>query len=363
MEPFSVQSKYNRLTHARKEACVPTFLFYYPCSTARITPRLFFLRAPCLDLEPVRTCSDWYTVGMALEFGQPITRDYWWAAAEEFKLLPAVDPAFAPENLGPLRKLILRYFALPLGYRQSPVKLIAHWDGKRCGFVFTRNSGGALHIDSLGVIPQFQRQGIGFELVKEVEIQAQLLKFDYLTAAVTQGNVAARELLRKAGLKPYRALNWIFTGEAISTESVAAWQIREYSPTEILPAYERWQKVAVESGDAWVEELMLGDYARLNWRAAARHWACLVDEQEVGYLRVAGLRKDFAAYLALAPEWWGSLAQVTWLKLALDSYPNPPVEISVGLAADAQFEPGRAVWEAAGFHSQVRERFLCVYKI
>ncbi len=321
-----------------------------------------FLRVPFKNMEPVRGYSDWYTVGMTLELGLPITRDFWWAAAEEFKLLPEVDPAFAPENLGLLRKLILRYYALPMGYRQSPVKFIAHWNGKRCGFVFTRSRGGALHIDSLGVIPGFQRQGVGLGLVKEVEKQAQVLNVDYLTAAVTQGNVPARALLRKAGLVPYRAQHWIFAGELISVESTETWQIREYSPTEILPAYERWQKVAVESGDAWVADLMLGDYARLNWRAAARHWACLVDEQEVGYLRVAGLRKDFAAYLALDPAWWSSTAQVTWLKLALDTYPSQSPEISVGLAADAQFEPGRAIWEAAGFHSQERERFLCVYK-
>jgi predicted GNAT family acetyltransferase len=307
--------------------------------------------------------SGWYTLPVSIELGIPAGGDIRWAVGVEFELLPAVDPAFAPQNLGPLRKLILQHVALPRGYRQSPVRLVARQDGIRCGFLFTRSRGSTLHIDSIGVLPEYQRQGIGTILVAEAEKQARAKDFDYLTAAVTAGNPAALGLLEKAGFRPYRKEHWVLAGDGINSEPTAAWQIREFSPTQTLPAFERWQRAAVEPGDPWAAGLILGEYARLNWRATARHWACLAEGEEVGYLRISGLRGDFAAFLALSPEWWDSPAQASWLDLALQTYPGRPGGITVGLAADAHFAPSRAAWEAAGFEAQARERFLCLKQL
>jgi GNAT superfamily N-acetyltransferase len=286
--------------------------------------------------------------------------DTWWAAGREFKILPPVDPSFAPENLGPLRWFLLRVLILPRSYRGSVLKLQAMAGGKRAGFLYGRQRGSSLHIDTLGVEEEFRRQGLARRMVSETLLFARQLHVDYLTAAVTPQNLPAIELFSSLEFSAYRSQRLVYEAEALEIPIEPGWTVRELSPTETQVTYDRWFRNAIEGGDAWVSDLIVDVYKRSGWRGVARHWACLVQDDEQGYLRITGLRGRYQAYLACAPQLWQETAQITWLKEAVDSYAYPLAGLVLEFSADAEFKASHPVWEQAGFKVEDRVRYLMI---
>lgn len=286
--------------------------------------------------------------------------DIWWAAGREFVYLPTVDPAFAPQNMGGLRRFLLRALALPASYRRSDWKRILQASDQRAGYLFARQRGASLHIDALGVEPDFRRQGLARNLLAEAEAYARQEELEYLTAGLTPQNEPAEKLLVGEGFRPFRTTYFAWSGELLETAGSPGFELRELSPAETLPAFERWQQTVFDAGDAWAADLLLDVYRRSGWKGAARHWACLAGGEDVGYLRVAGLRGRYQAYLACAENYWGSNGQVAWLHAALASYPTAPEDVTLDLAGDRQTQESQVVWAAAGFDAQTRNRYLVI---
>jgi hypothetical protein len=136
--------------------------------------------------------------------------------------------------------------------------------------------------------------------------------------------------------------------------------IEELNPREVVPTYERWSKIELDAGDKWAQEIILSDYPRQTFKAAARHWICLVDGEEVGYLRIAGLRNEFSAFLASAPSTWISKAHVHWLHQALLKYPTLPLGLTLELGSHGHYLGSIDVWETAGLMRHERSRFMMI---
>lgn len=299
---------------------------------------------------------------MEIRFQRPSFVDTWWAVGQEFESLPLVDPAFNRHNMGALRRLLLRSAALPLSYRRSELQRLAIVDGQRVGYLYARRRGDSLHVDTLGVAPGFRRQGVASALLQNACRYAQEHKLNYLTAAVTPENKPAQELFAGQGFRPHRQFRTRLTGPLPDREA-EGFRIEELSPTETLPAFERWKTKALEIGDPWAAELVLDVYLRSGWRGAARHWACYAGDQESGYLRVAGLTGKFEAYLADDKAYWDHPGQIVWLQQALDSYSAEVKEVILETAADRQFEVSQPVWQAAGFNIEPRPRYLLISEL
>jgi hypothetical protein len=300
-----------------------------------------------------------------MELYAPNFRDTWWAVGQEFRNLPEVDPAFNRQNMGFLRRMLLRTLALPLSYRRSDFQRIVRVGQARAGYLYARRRGESLHIDSLGVAATFQRQGLAQGLLQAAREYAINQRLDYLTAAVTPENLPAQVLFSAAGFRPHRRFRARFEGSDLQTQAQnpGNFHIDELAAMQTLPAYERWKKVVLQASDPWASDLVLDVYLRSGWRGAARHWLCYDGEQELGYVRVAGLTGKFEAYLACAEAYWDSMGQIAWLQQALASYASGLQNLIVETAGDRQFEASRPVWEKAGFTIEPRPRYLLISKL
>ena len=286
--------------------------------------------------------------------------DIWWAAGREFVYLPPVDPAFAPENMGALQRTLLRALALPASYRRCDLKLTLRTSTQRAGFLFARQRGVSLHIDSLGIEPEYRRQGFARQLLAEAQNFARQEDLEFLTSGLTPQNQPAENLLVGQGFRPFRPFHFVWREGSLEAPDESGWQLRELSPAETLPAFEHWQQTVFEAGDDWAAALLLDVYRRSGWKGAARHWVCLAEDEEVGYLRVAGLRGNFQAYLAVGEPYWSSAGQVIWLKQALADYASTPEDVVVDLAGDRQSHAAQDVWAAAGFDVRPRARYVAI---
>lgn len=300
---------------------------------------------------------------METRLKRPSFLDIWWSVGHEFASLPEVDPAFDPQNMGVLRRMLLRGLVLPLSYQRSDFQKILLADGKRAGYLFARRQGESLHIDTLGVDNNFRRLGLAQELLRAAREYAREQQIRYLTAAATPENEPAQALFAAQGFRPHRRLRARLEAESLPAREPAGFHLDELSPTQTLPAFERWKTAALQASDPWAADLVLDVYLRSGWRGAARHWLCCDGEREAGYLRLAGLTGKFEAYLAIAEEYWDSAGQLAWLQQALDSYASPLQELIVETAGDRQFEVSQPVWQAAGFEITPRPRYLLLREL
>jgi GNAT superfamily N-acetyltransferase len=291
----------------------------------------------------------------------PATKgDVRWVVGREFVHLPPVDPAFAPENMGWFRRLLLRYIALPASYRQRLKGYILHQDDRRIGYIYVGLGSVALNIDALAVEQEFRRRGYGGQLLTYAEKVAHEEGLTFLSARMPPENLPANAFFNLHGFRPYRSEIWRLKDVASFVEEASGASIRELSPMAIIQEYEKWMGKELEHGDVWVQGLILAEYPRMAFRARGRHWACLLDEKEVGYLRIAGLRGRFDAYLASDPSLWSRDAQLAWLAQAIACYPVLPSEVVLYLGSGGHYVASKEVFKKSGFESLLRQRYLLV---
>jgi GNAT superfamily N-acetyltransferase len=288
---------------------------------------------------------------------KPTPKQVRWAVGREFVHLPPVDPAFAPENMGVLRRLLLRYLALPANYR----KLVGYYleiEGNPAGYIFARPSLHAVRIDSLAVEAEYRRQGYATLLLNEITGVAEGRELDFLSTTLNPENKAGLAFFQKHGFRAYQPEQWVLGDVEKLGTAEEGFSIRELPPKELIDAYDRWTQVELKQGDAWAEEVVLAEYPRLSLVAQARHWACLKDGEEAGYLRLAGLRGTFRGYLAADQSAWAGAGQTSWLALAIQQYPIPPSEVILALGSWGHHKTAQPALEQAGFEVQAKPRFL-----
>lgn len=304
-----------------------------------------------------------YSESMEFVIKTATTADIWWAIGREMSFLPLIDPAFSPERMNVVQRVLLRTTALPLNYRRCNWKWIVWAENQRVGFQFSRRKGDSIHIESMGVEPNWRRKGVAIKLIDEVEVTATKSDCNYLTGAITPENQPAQKLLRTCKFRPFRTQLLEGDREAVNETKIKGADIHELGPADALPAYERWQRHVIKKGDAWAEDLMLDLYLRSGWKGAARHWIGLYEGQEAGYLRLSGLNGKYQAYLACSDEFWQNPIQVAWIQQAVKQYPYPLISMGIELAGNEQFEISAAVWESRGYRSINRARHLMIKRL
>ncbi len=286
-------------------------------------------------------------------------RQAYWASGREFVHLPEVDPAFNPTSLKGLRRFLLRHLILPMNYHRKLQGLILEQEGQPSGYLFLRERALSLHIESMGVEAPHRRRGYARRLVEHAEGIAKKEELDYMTAAITPENGPAKAFFEALGFRSFRSKGWRLPPDGELASEEGPWTVEELSPRQLLDAYHRWLEHELRNGDPGAADMILGDYRRATLRTAARHWACLLDGEEVGYLRVAGLLGKYDAYLAADRSTWESPAQASWLAQALAVYPTPPRTLTLDLASGGHYDGSQAVWEGAGLTSWPRLRYMC----
>lgn len=288
----------------------------------------------------------------------PTKKDIRWAIKQDFIHLPLIDPAFAPENLGWFRRFLLRWVAFPSKYRNRLKGHILYIDDQRAGYIFTGMTLTALDIETLAVTPDCRRQGFAGRLLKHVERIALEEELEYVMARMPPENVPANAFFRKYGFKPYRAEIWELSDAAALEADSKKVSLRQLPAKQISETYRRWMGEELKHGDAWAEDLIISDHPRMAFRAKGRHWTCLLDGEEIGYLRVSVLRAGVEVYLAASPAVWGEKIQLAWIKQALEMSSFPFKAIKVYLGSGEHFKSSQKVFKTAGFKSAHRPRYL-----
>jgi GNAT superfamily N-acetyltransferase len=288
----------------------------------------------------------------------PTKKDIRWAIKQDFIHLPPVDTAFAPENLGWFRRLLLRYIIFPAKYRNRLKGLILHLNDQRAGYIFTGMSLTAMEIETLVIEPEFRRKGYANRLLNHVEGIALEEEREYVSARMPPENGPANAFFRKHGFKSYRAEIWEISDVSSLEATSKGASLQKLPATQILETYRRWMGEELKHGDAWAEDLIISDHPRMAFRARGHHWTCLLDGEEKGYLRVSVLRGGVEVYLAASPSMWEEKIQVSWIKQAIEASPSPFKAIKVYLGSGGHFNSSQKVFMEAGFKSAHRPRYL-----
>ena len=288
----------------------------------------------------------------------PAKKDIHWAIKQEFIHLPPVDQAFAPENLGWFRRFLLRQVVFPRRYRNRLKGFILHLDGQRAGYIFAGTTLIAMDIETLVILPEFRRKGYANRLLNHVEGIALEEELEYITARIPLENSPANAFFRKQAFMPYRAMIWEIPDVSTLEINEKETSLQELSAKQILETYRRWMGEELKHGDAWAEDLIISDHPRMAFRARGRHWTCLLDGEEMGYIRVSALRGGVEVYLAASPSVWEERVQLAWLKQAIDAFPIPIRAFKVYLGYGGHYRSSQKVFEGAGFKHVHRPRYL-----
>ncbi len=287
----------------------------------------------------------------------PTWKDTWWAAGRDFAYLPPVEPDFAAISLP--RRILLRVLILPISYRQRSYGWIARAGKRPLGYLFARPRGKALMIEALGVEPEHRRQGVGNLLVERAAAAARKGGLPFLAATVSPQNAPALAFSRALKFRPWRTRRWIANVPPPVSAAKTAFRVEELSPAETLPAYERWQTQAIQSGAPWAAEVLLNKpWFRHTWKGYARHWLCYRSGRESGYLRIAGLGGRYRAYLACQPADLRGDAPLHWLHTALGSYETAFRQLTLELPTTAHEEAAEEALRAAGLEEAMPPRLL-----
>ncbi len=288
----------------------------------------------------------------------PTKKDIRWAIKQDFIHLPPVDSAFAPENLGWFRRFMLRWVIFPFRYRNRLKGFILHADDRRAGYIFIGMTLTAIDIETLVIDPGFRRKGYAERLLKHVEGIALEEELEYIAGGIPPENGPANAFFQKRGFKPYRAELWALSDvSALDVDSKKA-TLQKVPAKKTFDNYRRWLGEELKHGDAWAEDLIISDHPRMSFRPKGRHWTCLLDGEEVGYLRVSVLRGGVEVYLAASPSVWAEKIQLAWIKQAVEASPFPFKAIQVFLGSGGHYETSQKVFKAAGFKSAHRQRYL-----
>ncbi len=294
----------------------------------------------------------------SIEIAPPTRKETRWVVGREFVHLPPVDPAFA--DIKGLRKALMRHVILPTNYMQLLQGALLKVDGETAAYLYARSRPVALRIDSLAVEEPHRRQGYASRLLAEARTWAAERELGWLTAHLTPENRAGQAFFAKHGFQAYRAEGW---------RAEERWELPAAAPDglvalgddQVKPAYTRWLTHELEHGDAAARPLVEAEYFDAALYTRAKHWALVAAGQEVGYLRLSGLRRGVTAYIACDHSLWASSQPLAWLTAALHHWPFVPARLLVDFASGQHHQAAASIMESRGFSANPRPRSL-VYK-
>jgi GNAT superfamily N-acetyltransferase len=293
-------------------------------------------------------------------FATPTKASVKWAISKEFEFLPSVDPAFSPSQLGLIRKFLLKFVVLPgnyLGRLKGQILLVSE---KKVGYIFLKPKNSRLHIESMGIVQNSRRQGFGKKLIEWAEKIASEKELAYLSAAVTPENKPATKFFLAMGFQSYQPQYFSHKSPSSNGDDSEEITLAEIAPANLLEEYEKWFGIGLSQGETEVKSVIEEDFPRIGLKVNARHWTCIDDGKEIGYLRIAGLLGALDIYLVLDQYYWESEMTTSLIAKALKKYPKMPSEIKLVLGSTKQVLASKDILEISGFNLENKSRYLMI---
>ena len=208
--------------------------------------------------------------------------------------------------------------------------------GRRAGVVSLRRHASFIYVYSLGLLPEFQRGGLGQPLGQFVKDFTQNQGYSVAVASVAVDNRPAHVLIRSFGGR--------LLGLATTTLSIPAdgWpaepdrpvELKSLTARDVPAAWRRWRLHEVEQV-AGHEAVEIADMV-LDRPPRARFVACEVDGQEVALAYTRRKAGSIEAGLFPAHEHWGERATLCLLAALVRRAGGPISRLTMSLThADA----------------------------
>ncbi len=216
----------------------------------------------------------------------------WWQAISfirlNFKLVQDSDPLAARISSQPWALSSLLEYGYMLGtFFRSNAYFIAV-SGERAGATWLACRSGISFALSVGMLPRFQRSGIGAQTITFIENLAKRQGCDALAGTVAVGNEPMHQLIKSAG---YHALGLATTKLTLSTNSLSPLpsteiEIRRMGKSKAVKAWKHWKLYEVEhvagrDGTDVAARLLDSDLLQpLPW---GKYLALYQDDQKIGF--------------------------------------------------------------------------------
>lgn len=250
----------------------------------------------------------------------------------------------------PLMRALGRYLALPLYFHWATSGYGAFADERLVGWLYLRGWYQVLYIETLVVLPDWRRRGVGKALLRFAEQQAREQRREWLGLTTTLTNAAALKLYEAQG---FERGHW----RILRAGSEALAEVRIGGAVRLLPlvgyaarhAFRRFARLDVSAGDAADKVTLTRFLTRDPYRQHGMHWLVIHEGRPVAYLNRHGDPQHPILYLASVPDWWGHAAALEALKAALQVGSTPPASVDVRLASSGHHEAIRPLLEAQDF--------------
>lgn len=216
----------------------------------------------------------------------------WWQAMAflrmNFELVRGIDPLADHILSRPWAPSSILEYAYMLGtFLRSTAHFIVISD-QRAGIAWAERRAGLAFILNVGMLPQFQKQGIGMDTIAFIEAYAKRRACDALVAVVAAGNKPVQWLARASG---GRSLGLATTTLTLSTAALSTppnFQVesKPLERSEAITAWKRWRLHEVErvSGADGVDvasRLLTAHFVPPLPRG--KYYALYQDQEEIGF--------------------------------------------------------------------------------
>jgi GNAT superfamily N-acetyltransferase len=233
------------------------------------------------------------------------------------------------------------------------LRSIAHFltiSGKRAGVVWTYYQAGIGFILSVGILRQFQKQGMGIQTVNFIEDYIKERGGDILVAVMAARNKPVQWLTRAVGGRPLGLATTTLTLSTVDLPISPSFEIevRRLEKPEAARAWKHWRLHEVErvAGDDGVRVAarLLESYYWLERLPQGRHLGLYQNAQKIGSAHVQRGKSGLHLYLFPSDMYWSG-SHTADLIAVLVSYLKSPVDCLTltqthadALAIDAPFD-------------------------
>ncbi|MBN1231572.1 MAG: GNAT family N-acetyltransferase [Anaerolineales bacterium] len=283
-----------------------------------------------------------------------------WAAKKDFDEMALVDPAFRRENLGRFRHWLLRQFVFPTRYDRALQGYVVEIDDKPQAYLFLESRGKSSSIEAIGVDKSFRRQGIGSRLIEKAEEISLEKEQTALSVNMAAENLIGQAFCEAMGFRPYRQYGYQFRDRHILDDLKVddGLEIEKLTVVDNHDVYEKWLTHELENGDSWIKDVIQEDFYDLGLLSPATSWRCLLNGEEVGFLRLSNAPDKGRFYFSCDSSLWGEKSQLGWVKLALEESPLPLLTYTLKVGSGIHHETSKSVWESAGMEEELWARYL-----
>jgi GNAT superfamily N-acetyltransferase len=219
----------------------------------------------------------------------------WWQAMAflrmNFELVRGIDPLADRILSRPWAPSSVLEYAYMLG---TFLRSTAHFiviSNARAGIAWADCRAGLAFILNVGMLPQFQKQGVGMETIAFIEAYAKRRACDALVAVVAAGNKPVQWLARASGGRLLGLATTTLTLSAVNlpTPPISQVESKPIERSEAIAAWKRWrlhevERVSGADGVGVASRLLTTHFVQSLPRC--KYYALYQDQEEIGFASV-----------------------------------------------------------------------------